>query len=1582
MPIDRHPVNQARAQLQAARVRLIRAFSDEDAKQKLLEEAQRSLEGDALQHFVDDLQDAKIESGAARAAVTQGNSAVLAAIAALVGPGSDRPSVEAEVLRIEATSPVVLLPVRIETRFGTQGPAKVLRVRIYPDEIFLNTHEYAVTAEEKQAGIDYWVPPKGETLPPESIRWRRLVDRFGAPRAAYLARAFRNINEPPYSGCAPQPYYIPGGGEITLPEIPDRPDAWSRAGDAVLPDRWVVAAYATAGSEPRIVAGLPIPEPLPLTPNPMLGENDFVMVNGELSIDKDIAWTVDYESAVATGMAITLPLTDAEAVSGFERLVVVGVKSSLGPLETSGVMEQLLDAHHYTRGLDLVPQGTPTNNTTGKPTPFPPEDPHGDLSFQVERVPPPPDLGNAHQLPAQIDGSDTPAFDFDHVATALGVANSVFRNVKGAQGREQWAAHAMTQALWPATLGYFLEQLMQPLFPLAPPLFSQADIDATRAYVARWVRGRGPVPAFRVGAVPYGVLPVVSLNHWAKRAGTDADQDLEDRMRKVLLRLREIWKQGQRPKTMKPDPNNPFDALMSILSEDASSQSVRLRDAMGAATAANLGGLGAAVLSLILGPLLQNSTSIMDELGLPAFKRPRVLGMNFATASANFHGAFAQGGPATTTVAEYIDRIEGATLLDIWEDQNLLTAGRKPLLYVLLRHAALLEWVHQARANFPTLFNNVPGREPEQWPPFNATGPVGNILDILAHAPNGQAATPANKSVFDLTRDASMRLTYFRVLDRLKAFALLPAVSDLERLVSETLDVSSHRLDAWMTAFASHRLAAMRAAQTQSCQKPIGNCLGGYGWLENVTPGGSGPPAGNAGYVHAPTKAHANAAALLRCGFVAHQSLATDKYAVDLSSERARRAQRLIEEVRAGQPVGAALGYRFERALHESYPALSLDVYIYRLRELFPQVANKSNLDPYEQHDTVAARNVVDGLALVRGPVVFTPENGLPTLITDPNAYNAIQNELRALGDLFDAAGDLLTAEAIYQMGTGDVAAAQAVLDFLPLGGNAPEGDLVRTETASVGVTHRVLLLLPPAFDNLNREVPPPLPAGWPALPDPNVRGAERARAEPFLDAWVGNRLGAATAVVATVRYKNDQGLDRTYPVSLADLKIRPLDVLAIAQDETLPNVGTELERRILGVPHAAGTGFHIDFKNTGIDPAPKLTFPQIMEVARSMAVVLGAARPATAGDLMTPLEQAETDDANAFVAAQELKARADAALGALQAADEALLGAADADPTTPDFTTNLRDALIFAARFIAGAYPPPPLSEQASDAAQLAAAALLVKGELRRRVDQTEHLQDPEDGTAPPDTAAALNGQATAMLKMTFGPSFFALPAMGALIDSAAQELDLSIKARPLLLGQDEDTLQDSAPRRFLQQVAMVRDGMRNWRYLTIYARATGGKADRLEVMQLPNVVDEAWAGRAVPSAPGRVSLLAFIPEESPALATENNLRGLLLDDWVEGIPSLDQETALAFHYDHPNAEAPQAVLVAVPARATWSLDDLLGAVTETFDLTDVRSIDPESLSVAPILPAPCLTFGPNLNPVSTDLSESKQSDRAYHHF
>jgi hypothetical protein len=72
-----------------------------------------------------------------------------------------------------------------------------------------------------------------------------------------------------------------------------------------------------------------------------------------------------------------------------------------------------------------------------------------------------------------------------------------------------------------------------------------------------------------------------------------------------------------------------------------------------------------------------------------------------------------------------------------------------------------------------------------------------------------------------------------------------------------------------------------------------------------------------------------------------------------------------------------------------------------------------------------------------------------------------------------------------------------------------------------------------------------------------------------------------------------------------------------------------------------------------------------------------------------------------------------------------------------------------------------------------------------------------------------------------------------------------------------------------------------------------------------------------------------------------------LLLDEMTETIPSRTEDTGLTFHYDRPNSEPPQSLLLALPAEFTgaWRWDDLVDSVLETMDLARKRAIEPDHI-------------------------------------
>ena len=106
----------------------------------------------------------------------------------------------APVARDGDVTPLLLLPVRIETRFAdTADGRSELLVRVYPDQIMVNGHHAELTTDELSAGNAYWdaLWRAGDPPPdPDAAQapWRGLAARYGAPRAAWIVRQTTPVN--------------------------------------------------------------------------------------------------------------------------------------------------------------------------------------------------------------------------------------------------------------------------------------------------------------------------------------------------------------------------------------------------------------------------------------------------------------------------------------------------------------------------------------------------------------------------------------------------------------------------------------------------------------------------------------------------------------------------------------------------------------------------------------------------------------------------------------------------------------------------------------------------------------------------------------------------------------------------------------------------------------------------------------------------------------------------------------------------------------------------------------------------------------------------------------------------------------------------------------------------------------------------------------------------------------------------------------------------------------------------------------------------------------------------------------------
>ncbi len=1507
---------------------------------------------------------------------------------------------------LDARTPLCMLPVNIETRFMDIGAVSELWVRIYPDQLAINSFDPALTAQEIADGKTYWdaVWSAGKSpADPESIKapWRGLASLYGSSRAAWIARAMTPVNVSVLPA-APTPA---GSAPSVLPIYPTpatRQSSWDKPSVAdALPAAWTVVTIA--GNQTNRYHGAPIIAGLAIGPTPRAG----AFPPGS-PVDAGMKWIVDFDTALAAGMALKISLTAAQRAAGFDRILVYGLR---GEQSGSAVLAGLLDAHHYSDGFALVPQGSPTNNTPDASSAFSRKDPGYERSFATE-------LGDPLDANAQSDGA---AF-----ARMTGIDPSYLAHVENADTTGVLNGIDMLTATWQGTLGYFLGQMMA-------DVFTPTQIEDARQYILANAIPRGAVPAFRVGRTPYGVIPVTAPSRYQAPA-----QPPTPSTEAALVQLvHELWPTWLASSATAPHfqrTGDPDQELSGVLGMDASSMTFRGRQILGDNFLWNYSsflGISYVTLNQWWADHLLRGRQLLDTYGETSWD-PRVIHLAMPATSFPVNlptvqpGALSETDPLKADAnltggkkGNYIQWIRQASITDL-QSENY--PGTKPnaLLYLILRISMLQEYANTATASEISAgrLQSSQMKEAEivgiQQPPAAAQTAAVSPWEVLARPSVANpritygdylVAVDAGK-VANLARLAQMRAS----LDRL---ALLPT-AELDRLLTETLDACSHRLDVWVSAIAHAILNRARAAQINTSH------LGCFGWVEDVRPAAARAPvrdlelqqvqnldalrqrtievatqsrargvsvassdlalmrsaatagvaattpAGSAattavgvaataaassaavgavprtplqpmedsgGYIFAPSLAQASAAAVLRSGYMTHKGTADEPMlSIDLSSERVRKALSLFDGIRQGQTLGALLGYIFETGLHD----LNLDKYAQPFRDRFPIVGDKltPSSDPSE---SVAASNVVDGVALRTAwdAGQLNAGQNWGTGLPGPGAdQNNIVTLLKSIDDYADSLSDVSIAEAVFQIIRGNFGRAGSPLDAISKGLRPPEPEIVNTPRGGTDLTHRVAILL----------AGNPAPnAGWSGItPHP------RAAAEPWLNTWLGNLLPDPATVQCEVTYEDAAG-NHSKIVRLSDLDVGPLDCLAMAAAADIAQRG-EIENRILYraalAPDAVGTAINYQ---SSVLPADSISFPDFLYLAKAIRELVGSGRALTPQDLSLPEKKAE--DHGGAVDLVDLRSRATAALASLTA-DVAALDAVTAG--LPGVTPPVRSALVKCSYYgISGSIP---LTASGPDAG-LSGQATSVSTALHKRIAQASALT----------IATASAADLTATMQTMLGADFVLLPRF---TPPDFASLQSAFGQSAALVASDPQ-----APARWLMQLTHLRPVISRLDSALTLAQVLGPSTvapQDLTLGQMPAMAGDKWLGLGIdpanPPSKGRVAFACIAAGDPTAQKT---YAGILLDEWNERIPSASETAAVAFHYDQPDARAPQAILLAVcpDSRATWDDDLITATLTETLDLARIRTVDLDSVQqVGQILPG--LYFALNLKSatISTD--------------
>jgi hypothetical protein len=1262
--------------------------------------------------------------------------------------------------RFNDQTPILLFPVRLETRFKTvvegRGSRRQLWVRVYPDECSIDTFEETLSENEVANAQLYWtgIWQAGGIEEQERAAWRGLVASHGSGRAAYIVENYQpsNLGQNPSKaavtdvilvvataaslGAAEETataafwrkvwladgvkadedaaramleaavgaaraaeiiaQYRPANmdekprpplkkSDVTVstafvifpaPEtIPTKQQSWSRAPTiSAFPDRFVFIGYHGTAA-PLVVIGNPVPSPLVAGPDPSADpDNQLKQENGELIVPNEIKWMIDFDRAVEVGMGFRIDLDGAEVQNGFDRVLVLGLRLSADEKTAKNELETLFQHHQRGRsGFSLIPQGTPTNNTESSGSGFTRSD-DADSSYD-----------DYFKKDSLFDDSTDwlKKRDGQWLAESIGIDSSLLKKARHSDGVDQIEARAMSIALWPGTLGYWMETMMK-------PVFSNDAVENTRDFLNQFVIGRGAVPAVRIGKQPYGILPTTAFSRmrWMEaREGPvifrpDPFFTYLRRLRDVLREMRKDWANMAMAVSHTGGAGDAHQTLLDIVGLHPGAVEFSQRYAESVDEWYNrlaffqLSRAFKAVISR--DDFVKSRVDLLARFGYTAAPKPDLLHKVFFGRHNQLNGPLIDDVPLSETAPirsytaakkNYLEWLIDAanTSLETLRAQSGFLDDKPPLalLYILFRYA--LEQGYKLTSiklrESLGIFSLEQASAARSEPPF---------IHVKAEAQSSEsryqllyAKEPAihpTLTVADYITRSLGTLEVARYLgEQIAALEVLKntPTARLERVFAEHIDCCSYRLDAWMLGLVHYQLALMRNLRNGEEGEPrSGVYLGAYAWLENLRPEQKTltpvqldaeldsifnkddvPPlqrdSANQGHIHAPSLNHAVAAAVLRNGYISDASPENRQtMAVNLTSERVRIALSILEGIRGGQSLGALLGYQFERGLHDRHNLAEVDKFIFPIRREFPLAANRlastQEPDPDVSIESLEARNVMDGLALIEhikktiSPVEpdtkFYPFGKTTLPAASAAEIAAIDAEVQRMLDTNDAVADLALAEGVFQAVQGNYDRVAGTLDSYTKGNFPPEPDVVHTPMSGAGLTHRVAIHLKAGLAPNDSPI-----AGLSMTP--------RAQADPALNHWLATVLPSLDQVGCKAKFRNaSTDAEEELVVTLRDLKIQPLDLLYLIRNESKQAM-SELDDRIVSHVFATKTpapdpGISIAYLDKG---SAKFSVFQLMPLVGSLRKLALSSRALRASDLALATEGEQKLDANVF---------------------------------------------------------------------------------------------------------------------------------------------------------------------------------------------------------------------------------------------------------------------------------------------------------------------------------------------------------------
>jgi len=600
---------------------------------------------------------------------------------------------------------------------------------------------------------------------------------------------------------------------------------------------------------------------------------------------------------------------------------------------------------------------------------------------------------------------------------------------------------------------------------------------------------------------------------------------------------------------------------------------------------------------------------------------------------------------------------------------------------------------------------------------------------------------------------------------------------------------------------------------------------------------------------------------------------------------------------------------------------------------------------------------------------------------------DAMLKEIDRMADAFDALGDLCISESVYQVAQGNHVRASSIMDKLAKGDVPSEIQITDTPRTGTVVTHKVVQF----FETITTPDYELTDTGDHSLP---ISGTEleavinsnnaratgwnsvftpRAIAEPTLNKWIGEMIGDPAKIKCHVDYKI-QEITGSANVLLSDLELQPLDVLHLMGTGPIDG-GAELNARI--ARFVKGTiALPVDFEGS-IDDAEitikytlrdetwandEYSFYEKAGYIQSLRKIITSSSPLAADTLLIPgeeeLEENEVRNQRVdeyLVRVTNLKARLEIVQADLQQFfnDEIAYADVEGHTFTEVQVNSLRILLDQCSVFgIPGTIPDTLVSFDNETGKTLLASADGASKAIAKRIKQserplalakdTEKLNNPRIG-AIRDAAKILLGKAFVMLP------HFTLRRASEITDQLTMD-----DTKGLL--REVPAPREHAIESWTNGLAKVRERIAEMDTVEMWAENFEQTLPEKQVIQFPFALDETgnsldhWLGIDFPAGytPSEDKLSVVISNAGQiSTSPENPKAAVLIDEWVEIVPNVDETSGITFNYDQPDAKAPNTILLAVTPqeKGQWNWDDLIYTLNDTLELAKNRAVEPEQL-------------------------------------